>query len=210
MKQLDPKAGPRAEIYAHFRSFAQPLFTLCAPVRVDVPRLQASGGLFGGLLWGVLSAANAVPELRQRIRVIDGDDVVVEHDRVDCTCTVARPDESFAFGYFPHDPDRTAFVAGLPARLDAAIAHPGLDRSQQDRDDMLYLSCVPWIELTTVQHALPSLDLDTVPRVLWGRVGADGRMTVCVTAHHSLVDGRHVARFIRALEALVGPPLGGA
>lgn len=205
MKVLDPTVGPRAEIYAHFRQFAQPLFTLCAPVSVDVPRLKAQGGLFENLLWGALSAVHAVPELRRRIRLTDAGDQVVEHDRVDCTCTIGRPDGSFAFGYFPWDPDRDAFVASARDRMAAAAAAPGLDRAHQHRDDMLYLSCIPWIEITTIQHALPGRSPDTVPRILWGRVGADGRMTACVTAHHSLVDGRHVAAFVQALTAAVGP-----
>ena len=205
MKVLDPTVGPRAEIYAHFRRFAQPLFTLSVPVSVDVPRLRAQGGLFENLLWGVLSAAHAVPELRRRVRVDGGRDVVVEHERIDCTCTVGRPDGSFGFGYFPWDPDRERFVAAVRGRIEHAVAQPGLDRSQQHRDDMLYLSCIPWIEITNIQHAEPGGEPGTVPRILWGRVSEEGRMTICVTAHHSLVDGLHVARFVRALTAVVGP-----
>ena len=206
MKRLDPAVGPRAEIYAHFRGFAQPMFTLCAPVRVDVERLKRSESFFGELLWGVLAAANEVPELRRRIRVEDGRDVIVEHERLDCTCTIARPDESFAFGYFPFNTDRVDFLAQLRGHIDAAVEYPGLDRRQQGRDDMVYLSSLPWIEITAVQNPVPHTGLDTIPRIIWGRVSEDQRLTVCVTAHHSLVDGRHIARFISALERLVGPP----
>src|SRR5688572_14155591 len=115
MKILDPTTGPRAAHYAWFRGFVQPVFTLCAPVRVDIARLKAEGGLFPNLLWGVLFAGQQVPELRQRIRVEQGRDLVVEHERIDCTCTLLREDGSFAFGFFPFEPDRQAFVSAVPA-----------------------------------------------------------------------------------------------
>jgi chloramphenicol O-acetyltransferase type A len=202
MKWIDPKLGPRADLFRHFRGYAQPAFTLCAPVRVDGKRLKADGGLFGGLLWAILDAAQTVPELRQRLRVdAQGNAAIVEHAQVDCSCTVGRPDGSFAFGSFPYDADRGRFLADLPARIHAAVSRPGLEADGAGRDDLLYLSCVPWMEISAVQHAWAGDADDSVPRILWGRVGADQRATVCVTAHHSLVDGLHIARFLSALEA---------
>lgn len=203
MRRLDPGSGPRGALYAHFRGFAQPMFTLCCPVRVDAARLKAEGGIFPNLLHGVLGAANDVPELRQRVRVDDSGEWIAEHAVVHCTCTVARDDGSFAFTWFPWTPDREAFVAEVPRRAAAAADRPGLDLSEQHRDDLLYLSSIPWREVTATQHASTGDPLDCVPRILWGRV-ADGRVGVCVTAHHALVDGVHVARFLEALETRVG------
>ncbi len=203
MKRIDPSLGPRAALYAHFRDFAVPHFTLSSPIRVDVARLKADGGLFGNLLHAAMAAANDVPELRQRIRVRDdGRDEVVEHEVVHATCTTGRPDGSFTFGYFAYGPDRSAFVEGVPSILAAVAARPGLDKAEQQRDDMLYLSCVPWVPITGVVHAWPSAGLDTVPRILWGRVD-HGRLTVSLTAHHALADGLHCARFFQAMESRV-------
>ncbi len=203
MRIIDPTVGPRAALYAHFRAFSSPLFTICSPVRVDSARLKAQGGLFPGLLHAMLEAANAVPELRRRIRVQDGRDVVVEHDQVDCTCTTARDDGSFTFCGFRRDPDRARFVGGVKAAVQASVAIPGLDLSLQHRDDLLYLSCLPWIEVTGTTHATSGDPLDCVPRILWGRVVAD-RLSVCLTAHHALCDGLHVARFFSELQARTG------
>lgn len=203
MRRINPHVGPRAGLYRHFRSFASPMFTLVSPVRVDTARLKAEGGLFPNLLWGVLEACNAVPELRRRIRVEDGQDVVVEHDACDCTCTAARDDGSFQFCFFGRDAERARFVGAVPGALEASAADAELDLSQQHRDDMLYLSCLPWIEVTGVTHASPGDPLDCIPRILWGRV-VDDRLFISATAHHALVDGRHLARFFGELEARVG------
>ena len=203
MRRIDPTVGPRAALYAHFRAFASPLFTICSPVRVDTARLKTSGGLFPNLLHAMMDAANSVPELRRRIRREDGRDVVVEHGHVDCTCTALRDDGSFTFCAFGHDADRGRFVAGVRPTIEAAVLSPGLDRTQQHRDDLLYLSCLPWIEVTGTTHASMGDPLDCVPRILWGRV-VDDRLSVCLTAHHALCDGVHVARFFAALQERVG------
>lgn len=207
MKRIDPRQGPRAALYAHFRAFEVPHFTLSSPLRVDTARLKAEGGLFPNLLHAALSAANEVPALRQRIRVERGEDgveqdVIVEHEVVHCTCTTGRPDGSFTFGYFPYAAERAPFVAAVPGRLAEAAARPGLDKGEQHRDDMLYLSTVPWVPITGVVHAWPRVGGDCIPRILWGRVDA-GRLTVSFTAHHALVDGLHVAQFFKAMEARV-------
>ena len=202
MRRLDPTVGPRAALYSHFRGFASPMFTLVSPVSVNTARLKADGGLFPNLLWGVIEAANAVPELRQRIRVEEDGDMVVEHATVDCTCTAARPDGSFTFCGFERDTDRARFVGGVPGVLTRATQASGLDLSEQHRDDMLYLSCLPWIEVSGVTHAMPGDPNDCVPRVLWGRVVKD-RLSLAVTAHHALVDGLHLARFFAELESRV-------
>ena len=199
MKVLRPEQLARSDAYAHFRTFAYPWFTLCSPVALDVTHVKAHGGLFGNVLWAVLAAVHEVPELRQRIRLEpDGTDLIVEHAMLDCTCTMARDDERFAFGYVPWTPSRADFLATLPQHIDRARARAGLDPTHQHRDDMLYLSSMPWVDISSVQHAMPGDVLDTVPRILWGRAH-DGRMTVCLTAHHALVDGRHAAAFFTAL-----------
>ncbi len=207
MKRIDPTQGPRADLYAHFRAFARPLYTLCAPVQLSevLARGRAQGGgTFATVLRQVLAAANAVPELRRRIRVESGTEVVVEHERVHSTCTVARPDESFQFCYFPFVEDRAEFFQDVPRRARIAAASTGLDLGEQDRDDMLYLTCIPWLDFTTIQHAEYGAGVagnpDCVPRIAWGRL-VDGRGTFCLTSHHSLVDGRHAARFFEALAA---------
>ena len=192
---VDVLGSPRAGLYAHYRRYQQPMFTLCCPVALDVGRWKAAeGGLFLNVLYAVLEGVNAVPELRQRIRVEDGRDVVVEHARVDCTCTVARDDGSFSFCPVASDPERGRFVARGRAAMDATRTAGGLDLSQQGRDDLVYVSSVPWMEVTGVVHAMSGDPDDCVPRLLWGRAEG-GRMTLCATAHHSLVDGLHLGRF---------------
>lgn len=178
---------------------------MCCPVLTNPDQLREQGGLFGSLLWAALCAANAVPELRRRIRVEDRGEFILEHDRLDATCTVAREDGSFAFTPFAWNEDRDAFLKALPDQIEAGRTQEGLLPERPLGDDLVYLSCLPWTEVTSVQHAMGGDPLDCVPRILWGRVPDDGRLTVCLTAHHALVDGRHIAEFFAAFQAAVTP-----
>ena len=191
----DPALGPRAEIYAHFRRFQNPMFTLCTQVPVELPKRQ----YFGGILWGILHAANQVPQLRDRI-VVDGQDWVERHESIDCTCTVATEDGGFVFCEVPWDARRSEFLAQLDGHVTRARTRGQLMPPGRPRADRMYVSCVPWTTVHSVQHAMAGDPDDCIPRILWGKV-QDGQVGVCVTAHHSLVDGRHIAQFFKHLSA---------
>lgn len=197
-RRLDPTQGPRAEIYRHFRGFSRPQFTLCGRIQVGLTGRER----FGGMLWGVLAAANAVPELRQRIVVRDGEEWIEEHAQVHSTCTIATEEGGFVFCPFPHNPDRAAFLDALTPSIQAAQARGTLMPQGPLPDNLLYLSTVPWVDLSGVEHASTGDPLDCVPRIIWGRVEG-GSVGVCVTAHHALVDGRHIGRFLQELERRV-------
>ena len=67
------------------------------------------------------------------------------------------------------------------------------------------MSCLPWLDFTALDHALPHAD-DCIPRISWGKIvstgdGFDVAMNICV--HHALVDGRQVASFYDAVQQAV-------
>jgi chloramphenicol O-acetyltransferase type A len=79
-----------------------------------------------------------------------------------------------------------------------------LNANSGERDDVAYLSCMPWLDYTSINNALPHAD-DCIPRVSWGKIvpEADGRqrMAMTIEVHHALVDGRQVGDFFAAVQA---------
>lgn len=70
------------------------------------------------------------------------------------------------------------------------------------RDDLAYLSCMPWLDYTAINNALPGPD-DCIPRVTWGKfVEHNGRWDMAMTleVHHALVDGAQVGAFFAAVQ----------
>jgi chloramphenicol O-acetyltransferase type A len=66
------------------------------------------------------------------------------------------------------------------------------------RDDLVFMSSLPWISFTGLDHTL-SLDRDdAIPRVSWGRYVNNGGQTMLpfnIRVNHVFVDGLHVGRF---------------
>lgn len=206
MRRIDPTTWPRAGAYRHYRPMGAP--HLAITVDVDVTELvsdcKARGGsLFATMLHRLIHAANTVPELRQRIRDDDDGEHVVEHDRVDPAFTVGVDGGLFNVATVPLQDDLQAFSDHVAAQSEALRHVTELQPFDGLRDDLVYLSCLPWLRFTSLTHPVHTDRPDTVPRIAWGRFGDDGRgritMPVNIQAHHALVDGGHLAQFFAAL-----------
>jgi len=143
--------------------------------------------------------ANEVPQLRQRIR----DDQVVEHDVVHPTFSVPTDvSDAFSFCHVEFTPDLAEFVCTATQAMEEMRIHPVFE-DEPDRDDYLFMSALPWISFTSVQHAMRYHPHDSVPRISWGKffeAGGRTMMPLSLQAHHALVDGVHAGRFFEGVE----------
>ncbi len=200
MRTIDRTTWARRSHFELFRSMAYPYVSLTAPVDVSPIRdvvARRGGGLFKPTLWAVSTAANAVPALRQRIR----GDAVVEHDVVHPSYTALATDAVFNYCTVDHDEVIAAFFASVD-RANAAVANETeLVPDAPDRDDLLFLSAIPWRRITSFGHPVPLDPPDSFPRISWSRIETNGEVSMQVTANHALVDGVHIARFFDAVEA---------
>ena len=81
-------------------------------------------------------------------------------------------------------------------------SNPSLE-DQPGRDDYLFLSAIPWVSFTSIQHAMHFHPHDSVPRISWGKFfEQNGKilMPVSIQAHHALVDGRHMGAYFETLQ----------
>jgi len=216
MKALNPETWPRAGAYRMYRHMGAPHMAITVELDVTelVAELKQEGiGLFAGVMHHLVRAANTVAPLRQRIRLADGDDAgpplpgapavehVVEHAHVDPGFTVAVSGDRFNVATVPFIEDRAAFAASVAAASKSLEDEGEVRPFDQVRDDLLYMSCLPWLRFTSLTHPVGTGRPDTAPRIAWGRIEArDGRRTmpVNIQAHHALVDGVHLAAFFEA------------
>jgi len=200
-KLIDLATWPRAAQFRFFRAYERPQYAVTA--RPDVTRLLArrqalSLSPYRACIWAIGAGLHAVPELLTRFR---GDEVTA-HDRVDVSMTVPADDGTFRYCYVPWQTDRKAFDSDCAARIEAA-RNGALNANSGQRDDVAYLSCMPWLDYTAINNALPGPD-DCIPRVSWGKFTEDSpgcwRMAMTIEVHHALVDGLHVGQFFAATQ----------
>jgi chloramphenicol O-acetyltransferase type A len=74
------------------------------------------------------------------------------------------------------------------------------------RDDLIYLTCMPWVSFTSIVHPIHMHPVDSVPRIGWGKFFEENgtmKMPLAVQGHHSLVDGYHVGQYFMKIQELL-------
>lgn len=185
-----------------------PHFAVTAPMDVTnllefLKREKHSVNL--GVIFTLSAAANAIPEFRWRIR----DNRIVEHLKVNPSFTVpTEVADVFSFCTVPYDTDAKTFLKQAAAVRELMRTSPNLE-DEEGRDDYLFLSALPWIRFTGIQHAMQYHPGDSVPRISWGKFYQEGgktMMPLAVQVHHALVDGRHVGLFYEQVETSAANP----
>ena len=199
-RMLDMERYSRRAQFEYFKSLAYPYVGVTVEVDVTdyLARLRAAGApFFLSFCRGVTRAANAVPQLRQRLR----GEGIVEYDRCPGSATLALPDGSFCYCTLP---ERETLAEYLPLAEEAerlALAAGSIEDGG-DADSLLFLSSLPWLRFTSLVQPVPC-PADSNPRITWGRCHEQaGRMLlpVALLCNHALVDGKHLADFYEALD----------
>lgn len=198
---VDLETWPRAAQFRFFRTYDKPHYAITS--RLDVTHLmtrKAHGvSPYRGCLYAIGTGIHAVPELCMRFR----GDLVVAHEMVTLSMTVPTDAGSFGYAYVPYLADFGAFDTQAKTLI-AEVAKGGvLQANSGERDDLAYLSCMPWLDYTSMNNALPGPD-DCIPRVSWGKfIKRDGRWDMAMTleVHHALVDGAQVGAYFSAVQS---------
>jgi chloramphenicol O-acetyltransferase type A len=205
--EIDIDNWPRKSTFEFFRDYRDPFFNITANVEVTETYTFCRGhGLSFSLvaLYSSLLAANAVPELRQRL--VDGK--IVEFDRVHATQTILNDDETFSFSYYELKPTVREFESSGRESREKYKSLKTFD-VESERRDLIYYSVIPWVTFTSFKHASRLDNTQTVPRIVFGKIAeSDGArsMPVSVEVHHALVDGVHVGKFFQKLQEWLDHP----
>jgi len=199
--EVDLASWPRAGQFHLFRSYQSPHFALTSRIDVTAMTRQARAQGFStyrACLFAIGAGVSAVPEMRTRIR---GNKVVL-HEKVDLSMTVPRGDGTFGYAYVPFEAEFARFDASCADIIARTAAGANLAANTGQRDDLIYLSCLPWIDFTSLNNAMPGPG-DCIPRLSWGKFVDHGErrdMAVAVEVHHALVDGAHLGAFLGVLQ----------
>lgn len=208
-RSINLDSWARREHYEFFRRFGLPFFSITSAIDITPLRStlkERSPSFTIGLVYVLARAANAVPQFRQRIHEVGP----VEHEIVHPGLTTLCEGDVFRFSLLPYVEDFDQFATeaaqGMEKTRTAKSLVPESLAKEPDRDDLLFISALPWFSFTGMVHPLPLTPLDSVPRLAWGRFEEkDNRliMPLNVQAHHSLIDGIHIAKFIERTEELI-------
>jgi len=194
----------RRDRFALFDRMESPAVNLC--FTMDLPDFRpwckdAQLAPFHVLLCAVLRAVLKVENFRYR--VFEGE--VIRIDRLFPSFTVVNQHHDLNFARFDWSDDVREFVArGQAAREEAgnmtALNQKYRDMSPRDAKDQVFVTCMPWLDFTSIQHPMASLATPDIPSLAWGRFkdGPEGlQLPFSVQAHHGFVDGYHIHQLAR-------------
>lgn len=208
MKYIDIDNWKRKKHFELFNSMDYPHFSLCADVDVTVCRSYAKENgvsFFRAALYMAAASANEVPELRQRIR----NKKVVEHEAVHPSFTMMMDNGLFSYCLVEYSADFPVFNERALKAMEAAVKFPRI-QDPEGRDDLLFITSIPWLSFTNITHPIHMHPVDSIPRISWGKFYKRGRallMPVSLQAHHALVDGLHSGLFYKNLQNKLNNPV---
>lgn len=152
---VDMSADPRCGQFAYFRRMTFPFAGITA--EVDITDLMAARNgrpFFLSMLYAVTRAVNAVPQLRRRITE---DGAVVEYDWCAPSYTAMKPDGVYVYCTVEGDLPYDEFVR-LGQSRQREVLERGTLTEDGDIRGMIFVSSVPWLHYTQLQHPAESPD----------------------------------------------------
>lgn len=207
MKYVNIENWKRKDHFNYFKQLDYPHFNICG--NVDITSFykyikENELPFFITVLYASTKAANSVKEFRFRIR---GEEVV-EHENVNPSFTVLTEEEVFSFCEVHYIDNFKNFKYNTSREIEKVRNNISLE-DQPGRDDLIYITSIPWISFTNVTHPIQMNPVDSIPRIAWGKYFEENgriKLPLSVQAHHALVDGLHVGQFFNIFQEILDNP----
>lgn len=203
MRKIDPNTWSRREIFDFFSKISNPFYSVT--FNVDVTEVYAyakrSGlSFYYALVYLVTKAVNSVEAFRHGI--VDGE-LVLFDERSPSFTDLKKGSESFHIVTMPCEGNIAEFCQDAKRRSAEQTTFLSTDKESAD---LIYFSCLPWVELTALTNERDFDPDDAIPRISWGKFHErDGRkiLGMSLELNHRFTDGVHIGKFADALQKLI-------
>lgn len=173
MRKVNKDTWSRREIFDFFSKISNPFYSVT--FSVDVTEAYACAKRSGlsfyyALVYLVTKAINSVEAFRYGI--VDGE-LVLFDERSPSFTDLKKSSESFHIVTMPCVGDIADFCFDAKRRSTEQTTFLSVDK---EGADLIYISCLPWVELTALTNERDFDPDDAIPRISWGKYyERDGR-----------------------------------
>jgi len=202
MKYIDMDNWKRKGHFDFFHSLDFPQYNVC--MNIDITHFQEvvrrnNLSLYYSLIFAVTTVANECENLRYRIR---GGRVIL-HDKTHPSFTDITPgDDQFKIVTMDLAGDLLGF-SDLAREASQSQTDYFPDAELAQRDDLIYITCLPWISFTGMTHTIKLNPDDAAPRISWGKYFHENDRVLLpfsVQLNHALADGVHLGEYVNRLQ----------
>jgi len=207
MKFIDLESWSRKDHYNYFKQLDYPHFNICGNLDITVFYQYIKENqlpFFISVLYAATKTANSIKEFRFRIR----GEQVIEHEIVSPSFTVMTEGEVFSFCTSNFTMDFQDYKMNTQREIEKVKSNISIE-DEPGRDDLLYITSIPWISFTNITHPIQMNPVDSIPRISWGKFFEENgkiKLPFSVQAHHALVDGIHIGQYFTMIQELMDKP----
>jgi chloramphenicol O-acetyltransferase type A len=201
---IEYDSWPRRGMFEFFASADQPFYNL--GYRLDVTKVynfakKNDVSFYLTLTYLVTKAINSVEAFRYAI--IDGE--IVLFDELIPSFTDLRPgSEHFHIVTMPCEGGIIEFCRAAKKR---SMEQDGIIDQTMQGKNLIYISSVPWLDLTALSNERHFDRDDAIPRIAWGRFVDDGcghkELGMTMELNHRFIDGFYIGKFNAELCRLI-------
>ncbi len=203
MKKIEMETWKRRDLYHFFSGMSQPFYSVTFTVDVtNLYRFTKENQLsfYYAMVYFCTKAVNKVENLLYTIR--DGEICLLEERRPSFT-DMKRGSDQFQIVTMDCQDDALAFCR---AAKEKSAAQTAFVEASEETDDLIYFSCLPWIELTAFTNERDFDADDNVPRITWGKYTEDAgrrKLNLAIELNHRFADGVHIGQFYGKLKEML-------
>jgi len=203
MQIVEMESWPRKDLYTFFSAMSNPFYSVT--FTQDVTNLyrytkEHHCSFYYSLIYLCTQAINQIDAFCYGAK----DGQIVRFDRREPSFTDLKPgSQQFHIVTMPCTgsiPDFCRAAKERSARQTTFI------QSELESDELIYFSCLPWIEMTALTNERDFCPDDAIPRIAWGKYTQNnGRLTlnISIELNHAFTDGFHVGLFHQKLVELI-------
>lgn len=204
---IDIDNWERKEHFNYFKEYDYPHINICA--NVDITKfynyIKKKGyPFFLSFVYVTTKTANSIKEFRYRIR----DNKIVVHDIVSPSFTVMTSKGVFSFCHGKFIDNFEEFKAENE-KIIALTKDSIILEDEPNKDDVLFITSIPWVSFTNITHPINMHPVDSVPRIAWGKYFEENgsiKIPLSVQAHHAVVDGMHIGEYYDTIQKILDKP----
>ncbi|MEQ8154902.1 MAG: chloramphenicol acetyltransferase [Clostridiaceae bacterium] len=202
MKIIDLNTWDRCTHYKFFKRMDYPHYNIC--VNIDITNFlkkvkEQKIPFYYAMIYTATHALNHVEAFKYRIR---GEQVVF-HELIHPSFTdMSDGTDLFKMVTVDFESPLRTFAEKSKEKSEEQKDY-FVAKDIEGRDDLVYITCIPWVSFTSLSHTISFNKDDSVPRLAWGKYYNEGDKVLLpfsVQAHHSFVDGIHMGQYIDYLQ----------
>ncbi|MBY0518622.1 MAG: hypothetical protein K2P81_17055 [Bacteriovoracaceae bacterium] len=192
----------RKPYFDFFKNFESPLLNICWEIEVNDFTGKCKIAEISSYHFLVHSLTKACLNVEAFLWRTDREHQPIRVDSLTPSFTVMKPDGNFNFCTLPFEDNIFDFNHSCELAKKASQESQGLSSDEEGRVDYIFITSIPWMRFTSIQHPVHNLKRVNVPSFAFGKfIKENGKIKIpfAVQGHHGFIDGIHMHQLEREL-----------